>query len=150
MWQRLERKFFFLCLFVYLFFFFAIRVSRFFLLTFFVIRTFFHPHFSIRIRHPQVSGPRFTDTPWTEPRSVRSLCTLEGRPCSPIRWTKLSLHPAPWGSVYIPRTSGHMHKQLSMPFLNGIESEEVQRTSLKTILCDGSFLYTIKIYNIIK
>ena len=82
---------------------------------------------------------------WTEPRSVRSLCTLEGRPCSPIRWTKLSLHPAPWGSVYSPRTSRHMHKQLSMPFLNGIESEEVQRTSLKTTLCDGSFLYTIKI-----
>ena len=44
------------CLFI-LFYFFAIRISRFFPLTFFVIRIF-----SIRIRHPQVSGPRFTDT----------------------------------------------------------------------------------------
>ena len=25
--------------------------------------TFFHPHFPTRIHHPQVSGPRFTDTP---------------------------------------------------------------------------------------
>ena len=59
MWQRLERKISFLCLFVYLFiyFFFAIRISRFFLLTFFVIRIFFHSHFSIRI-FPSASAIR--------------------------------------------------------------------------------------------
>ena len=32
---------------------------------FFCYPHFFHPHFSIRIRHPQISGPRFTDTPST-------------------------------------------------------------------------------------
>ena len=48
------------CLFMYLFF--AIRISRFFLILFFFMRIFY-PHFPIRIRHPQVSGPRFTDTP---------------------------------------------------------------------------------------
>ena len=57
MWQRLERKISFLCLFVYLLFFFAIRISRFFLLPFFVIRIFFHPHFSIRI-FPSASAIR--------------------------------------------------------------------------------------------
>ena len=43
------------------------HIFFFFLLTFFVIRiffpsAFFYPHFPIRIRHPQVSGPRLTDT----------------------------------------------------------------------------------------
>ena len=52
-----ERFLSLIVLFVYLLIFFAIRISRFFPLTFFVIRIF-----SIRIRHPQVSGPRFTDT----------------------------------------------------------------------------------------
>ena len=27
------------------------------------LSAFYYPHFFIRIRHPQVSGPRFTDTP---------------------------------------------------------------------------------------
>ena len=27
-----------------------------------IVCNFFFPHFSTRIRHPQVSGPRFTDT----------------------------------------------------------------------------------------
>ena len=62
-----ERFLSFVCLFILLLFFFTIHISLFFLLTFFVIRiffpsAFFYPHFPIRIRHPQVSGPRFTDT----------------------------------------------------------------------------------------
>ena len=55
--QRLERKISFLCLFVYLFI-FVIRISRFILFTFFGV----FPPSPIRIRHSQVSGPRFTDT----------------------------------------------------------------------------------------
>ena len=35
---------------------------QFFLSDFFFLSAFYHPHFSIRIRHPQVSGPPFTDT----------------------------------------------------------------------------------------
>ena len=51
------------CLIILLFFLLPSTFLVFFLLTFFVIRIFFfHPHFPIRIRHPQVSGPRFTDT----------------------------------------------------------------------------------------
>ena len=66
-----ERFLSFVCLFIYYYYYyyyyFAIRISRFFPLTFFVIRVFFssaffYPHFPIRIRHPQVSGPRFADT----------------------------------------------------------------------------------------
>ena len=61
MWQRLVRKISFLnCLFVY--FVFAIRISRFSILLF-LLSAFFYPHFPIRIRHLQVSGLRFTDTP---------------------------------------------------------------------------------------
>ena len=74
MWQRLERKISFLnCLFVCLFFFFFFcypHVSFFFFFLLFLLSAFFffpsaffYPHFPIRIRHPQVSGPRFTDTP---------------------------------------------------------------------------------------
>ena len=29
---------------------------------FVIVYKSFYPHFSIRVRHPQVSGPRFTDT----------------------------------------------------------------------------------------
>ena len=29
---------------------------------FFVLQFFFYPHFPIRIHHPKLSGPRFTDT----------------------------------------------------------------------------------------
>ena len=51
------------CLFIYCFFFchphFSIFSSYFFCYPHF----FFYPHFPIRIRHRQVSGPRFTDTP---------------------------------------------------------------------------------------
>ena len=59
--QRLERKISFLSLFIYLFI-FAIRISRYILFPFFGV----FPHFSIRIRirDPQVSGSRFTDTQW--------------------------------------------------------------------------------------
>ena len=57
MWQRLERKISFLCLFVYLFFLPSAFLVFFFLLTFFVIRIFFHPHFSIRI-FPSASAIR--------------------------------------------------------------------------------------------
>ena len=59
-WQRLEREISFLnCLFVYIIIiFFAIRISRIFSSYYFC-----YPHFLIRIRYPQVSGPRFTDTP---------------------------------------------------------------------------------------
>ena len=59
--------------------------SFFFLLpTFFVIRiffpsAFFYPHFPIRIRHPQVSGPRFTDT-----RTVRAIARA-------LKWLFFSL-----------------------------------------------------------
>ena len=68
MWQRLERKMSFLnCLFVCCFFCYP-HFSFFFFLhfllsAFFLPSAFFYPHFPIRIRHPQVSGPRFTDTP---------------------------------------------------------------------------------------
>ena len=57
--QRLERKISFLvCLYI-----FAIRISLLILFTFFWrLSAFFHPHFPIRFRHPQVSGARFTDT----------------------------------------------------------------------------------------
>ena len=81
MWQRLERKISFLCLFVYLlfFFFFAIRISRFFPLTFFAIRIFFHPHFSTHIRHPQISGPYFTDTPSKDPKLQAVVQFQEGK-----------------------------------------------------------------------
>ena len=50
MWQNLERKISFLCLFVCLFI-FAIGISG------FILSAFFLPHFPIRIRDPQVSGP---------------------------------------------------------------------------------------------
>ena len=61
--QRLERFFpLFVCLFTYLFLPSAFLVS-FFSYFFWHLSTFFHPHFPIRIRYPQVSGPRFTDTP---------------------------------------------------------------------------------------
>ena len=52
------------CLFIlFCFVFFAIHISRFSSSYFFCYpHFFFHPHFPIRIRHPQVSGPRFTDT----------------------------------------------------------------------------------------
>ena len=67
----LKERFSFLnCLFDYfVIFFIAIHISRFFSSYFFCYphfffpSAFFHPHFPIRIRHPQVSGPRFTDTP---------------------------------------------------------------------------------------
>ena len=31
----------------------------------FIVHNFFYPHFAIRIRHPQVSTPRFADTSFT-------------------------------------------------------------------------------------
>ena len=33
-----------------------------FVFVFVIVHNFFYPHFPIRIRHPQVSGPRFADT----------------------------------------------------------------------------------------
>ena len=67
-WHPLERKISFLFVHVYLFFsFFAICIFSFYSYYFWFIRispirlllsAFFYPHFSIRIRHPQVSGPR--------------------------------------------------------------------------------------------
>ena len=63
MWQRLERKISFLnCLFVYYFLFLPSAFLVFFLLLF-LLSAFFYPHFPIRIRHPQVSCPHFTETP---------------------------------------------------------------------------------------
>ena len=42
----------------------TIYISKFvFFLVFDIVHNFFYPHFPIRFRHPQVSGPRFTDTP---------------------------------------------------------------------------------------
>ena len=57
------------CVFVYFnFFFWPSAFLVFFLLLFlfsvFLPSAFFYPHFPIRIRHPQVSGPRLTDTRW--------------------------------------------------------------------------------------
>ena len=56
----------FVCLFYYYFFCHSHFSFFFFLLfslsAFFFPSAFFYPHFLIRIRHPQVSGPRFTDT----------------------------------------------------------------------------------------
>ena len=73
--QRLDRKNFF-PLFVYSFLPSAFLVLFFllFLASFRIFPpTFFHPHFPIRIRHPQVSGPRLTDTPV---KSLKLLSTL--------------------------------------------------------------------------
>ena len=46
---------------------------------FVIVHNFFYPHFAIRIRHPQVSGPRFADTSFasrffelfTSPKSLK-------------------------------------------------------------------------------
>ena len=71
-------------LFVCLFIFFAIRISRFFFSSYFFCypnffpSAFFHPHFPIRIRHPQVSGPRFTDTPIQWPSLISMFLKLGG------------------------------------------------------------------------
>ena len=61
--------FFIVCLFIlFHYYFFAIHISRFFSSYFFCYphffcpSAFFYPHFPIRIRHPQVSGSRLTDT----------------------------------------------------------------------------------------
>ena len=70
MWQRLERKISFLnCLFVYFFLFLPSAFLVFFLLLF-LLSAFFYPHFPIHIRHPQVSGPRFTDTHFS-PKTIK-------------------------------------------------------------------------------
>ena len=62
----LKERFLFLivCLFIlFYYYFFAIHISRFFSSYFFCYpHFFFHPPFPIRIRHPHVSGSRFTDT----------------------------------------------------------------------------------------
>ena len=59
--RDLKEKFLsFVCLFIY----FCHPLFSFYSFYFFWrLSAFFHPHFPIRIRHPQVSGPRFTDTP---------------------------------------------------------------------------------------
>ena len=94
MWQRLERKISFLCLFVN--FFFAIRISRFFHVTFFIIHIFFpsallYPHFPIRIRHPKLSGPRFTDTRWKLDTFTLFTHSLVGRKLENLRKQAVSI-----------------------------------------------------------
>ena len=52
-------------MFVCLFYFIITFLPSTFLVLFFLLfllSAFFYPHFRIRIRHPQVPGPRFTDT----------------------------------------------------------------------------------------
>ena len=60
---------------------------------FVIVHNFFYPHFPIRIRHPQVSGPRFADTSFasrffeltlteslrlnTQRRSAPSMCAFK-------------------------------------------------------------------------
>ena len=65
-WHLLERKIPFLYIFVCFVFFLLSAFSRFFFsffgLSAFFPSAFYYPNFSIRIRHPQVSGPRITDT----------------------------------------------------------------------------------------
>ena len=39
-----------------------ISIFVFFFFVFVIVHNFFYPHFPIRIRHPQVSSPRFADT----------------------------------------------------------------------------------------
>ena len=74
-----ERFLSFVCLFIS-----TIRFLRFFFFFTFLASfrifpsTFFHPHFPIRIRHPQVSGPRLTDTPL---KSLKLLSTLQKVSC---------------------------------------------------------------------
>ena len=55
-----------MCLFILLLFFlpsaFLVFFVLLFLLSAFFPSAFFYQHFPIRIRHPQVSGPRLTDT----------------------------------------------------------------------------------------
>ena len=75
-----ERFLYFLCLFVFL----LSAFSRF-ILTFFGLSAFFpsafnYPHFSISIRHPQVSGPRFTDTPLALNNWEQKYCQPLGKP----------------------------------------------------------------------
>ena len=85
MWRRLERKISFLdgfFLFIYSFFFCYPHFSFFFFLifllsAFFFPSAFFYPHFPIRIRHPQVSGPRFKDTHQIlSPQTTSHFCSL--------------------------------------------------------------------------
>ena len=84
-----ERFLSFVCLFIYFFchphfsFFFS---SYFFCYPNFFPSAFFHPHFPIRIRHPQVFGPRFTDTPWLH--VLRRKC----RTCSRSTFFSLPAH----------------------------------------------------------
>ena len=101
MWQLLERKISFPnCLFVC----FVIRISRFFSSYFFCYPHFFyHPHFPIRIRHPQVSGPRFTDTRFAthcaNPHSALLPVLLgQSYSASDIEWrfTSQPLSALPW------------------------------------------------------
>ena len=82
MWKRLERKISFLnCLFVYfiIIIIFLPSTFLFFFFLLFLLSAFFYPHFPIRIRHPQVSGPRFTDTPWIKPKAAvtKNMCTVQ-------------------------------------------------------------------------
>ena len=62
MWQRLESKISFLCLFVSFFFFCHPHFSFFSCYLFYYLHFFpsalLYPHFPIRICHPQLSGPR--------------------------------------------------------------------------------------------
>ena len=64
----------FLCLFVFSFFCYLhfVVLFLFFGLSTFFRSAFYYPHFSIRIRHPQVSGPRFTDTTFNESQNSRA------------------------------------------------------------------------------
>ena len=92
------------CLFIYFFFCHPHFSFFFFLLfllsAFFFPSAFFHPHFPIRILHPQVSGPRFTDTHFSGlGNEIHKFHNFPGFPW-PVR-TLLALIPTSLCSLYL-------------------------------------------------
>ena len=88
MWQLLERKISFLCLFVCLYIYFAIRISRFFSSYFFCYPHFFSIRFFLSaFSHPQISGPHLTDS-HRKPQNVTWL-----RPCGHVCSLQFTFEP---------------------------------------------------------
>ena len=106
-----------LCLFVYFYFIFFLP-SGIFSIRFF-LSAFFYPHFPIRIRHPQISGPRFTDTrsmvPWFIQVSrlvIASIfchtdCYLGNQDCKLHKWTACAVSKQVLAFTSFVRNSSH-------------------------------------------
>ena len=65
-------RFVFVCFFLFLLSAFLVLFLFFWFIRIFFPSAFYYPHFSIRIRHPQVSGPRFTDTFFNDSQNSRA------------------------------------------------------------------------------